>query len=83
MAGVVPWWERESGEELDLVDPVFNSILTGSFPIMSPSAQRGRIPRLAKPTTRIRPSHKHGTSPGSHPSHVICFSRDIIARVEL
>lgn len=44
IAGVVPWWERETGsEELDLADPVFNSILTGSFPLMSPGAQRGRL----------------------------------------
>uniref|UniRef100_A0A673VZZ4 G patch domain containing 2 n=1 Tax=Salmo trutta TaxID=8032 RepID=A0A673VZZ4_SALTR len=43
VAGVIPWWEREAGEELDLADPVFNSILTGSFPIMSPGAQRGRF----------------------------------------
>lgn len=43
IAGVVPWWERETAsEELDLVDPVFNSILTGSFPLMSPGAQRGK-----------------------------------------
>lgn len=43
IAGVVPWWERETGSgELDLVDPVFNSILTGSFPLMSPGAQRGK-----------------------------------------
>ena len=54
MAGVIPWWERESGEELDLVDPVFNSILTGSFPIMSPSAHRGRTPRLPKLTPDYR-----------------------------
>lgn len=41
---MVPWWERETGsEELDLADPVFNSILTGSFPLMSPGAQRGRL----------------------------------------
>lgn len=40
---MVPWWERETGSgELDLVDPVFNSILTGSFPLMSPGAQRGK-----------------------------------------
>lgn len=46
IAGVVPWWERETGsEELDLADPVFNSILTGSFPLMSPGAQRGRLAR--------------------------------------
>uniref|UniRef100_A0A3Q3K6W5 G-patch domain-containing protein n=1 Tax=Monopterus albus TaxID=43700 RepID=A0A3Q3K6W5_MONAL len=44
IAGVVPWWERETGsEELDLADPVFNSILTGSFPLMSPGAQRGKV----------------------------------------
>lgn len=44
IAGVVPWWERETGSgELDLVDPVFNSILTGSFPLMSPGAQRGKL----------------------------------------
>lgn len=42
IAGVVPWWERETAsEELELADPVFNSILTGSFPLLSPSAQRG------------------------------------------
>jgi len=43
---VVPWWERETtSEELDLADPVFNSILTGSFPLLSPSAQRGKLLR--------------------------------------
>nr|XP_029532450.1 G patch domain-containing protein 2-like isoform X2 [Oncorhynchus nerka] len=47
VAGVIPWWEREAGEELDLADPVFNSILTGSFPIMSPRAQRGFQARLS------------------------------------
>ncbi|XP_034018081.1 G patch domain-containing protein 2 isoform X2 [Thalassophryne amazonica] len=47
IAGVVPWWEREAvSEELELVDPVFNSILTGSFPLMSPAAQRGFQARL-------------------------------------
>lgn len=41
---MVPWWERETGtEELDLADPVFNSILTGSFPLMSPAAQKGQL----------------------------------------
>lgn len=50
IAGVVPWWERETGsEELDLADPVFNSILTGSFPLMSPGAQRGRLARSRSP----------------------------------
>lgn len=44
IAGVVPWWERESAsQELEMVDPVFNSILTGSFPLMSHAAQRGTV----------------------------------------
>lgn len=42
IAGVVPWWERDSNE-LDLNDPVFNSILTGAFPLMSQGAQRGAL----------------------------------------
>ncbi|KAG7508984.1 G patch domain-containing protein 2 isoform X1 [Solea senegalensis] len=49
IAGVIPWWERETGsEELDLADPVFNSILTGSFPLMSPGQQRGFHARLSR-----------------------------------
>ncbi|KAM3861359.1 G patch domain-containing protein 2 [Diretmus argenteus] len=49
VAGVVPWWERDTGsEELELADPVFNSILTGSFPLMSPGAQRGFQARLSR-----------------------------------
>ncbi|XP_059354207.1 G patch domain-containing protein 2-like isoform X1 [Carassius carassius] len=47
IAGVVPWWERDS-TELDLNDPVFNSILTGAFPLMSQGAQRGFQVRLAR-----------------------------------
>ncbi|XP_066532120.1 G patch domain-containing protein 2 isoform X3 [Hoplias malabaricus] len=39
IAGVIPWWERDSNE-LDLTDPVFNSILTGAFPLMTQGAQR-------------------------------------------
>ncbi|XP_067098314.1 G patch domain-containing protein 2 isoform X1 [Osmerus mordax] len=74
VAGVVPWWERESGEELDLVDPVFNSILTGSFPIMSPSAQRGFQARLSRlhggPQTSQGGAHdrltRHSQDPHSH-----------------
>ncbi|XP_028296037.1 G patch domain-containing protein 2 isoform X2 [Gouania willdenowi] len=49
IAGVVPWWERDTGsEELDLTDPVFSSILTGSFPLMSPGGQRGLHARLSR-----------------------------------
>lgn len=47
IAGVVPWWQRDSNE-LDLNDPVFNSILTGAFPLMSQGAQRGFQARLAR-----------------------------------
>ncbi|KAL0967539.1 hypothetical protein UPYG_G00253540 [Umbra pygmaea] len=46
VAGVIPWWEREAEEALELVDPMFNGILTGTFPIMSPGAQRGFQARL-------------------------------------
>uniref|UniRef100_A0A3B4DUF9 G-patch domain-containing protein n=1 Tax=Pygocentrus nattereri TaxID=42514 RepID=A0A3B4DUF9_PYGNA len=52
IAGVVPWWDRES-DELDLNDPVFNSILTGAFPLMSQGAQRGRCPRTALLTVNL------------------------------
>ncbi|XP_061603086.1 G patch domain-containing protein 2 isoform X2 [Cololabis saira] len=49
IAGVVPWWERETAsEELDLADPVFSSILTGSFPLLSTSGQRGFHARLSR-----------------------------------
>ncbi|KAI4895717.1 hypothetical protein NFI96_026584, partial [Prochilodus magdalenae] len=50
IAGVVPWWERDSNE-LDLNDPVFNSILTGAFPLMSQGSQRGFQARLARQTS--------------------------------
>uniref|UniRef100_A0A1A8LY83 G patch domain containing 2 n=1 Tax=Nothobranchius pienaari TaxID=704102 RepID=A0A1A8LY83_9TELE len=57
IAGVVPWWERETAsEELDLSDPVFNSILSGSFPLLTPGAQRGFQARL---------SRLHGNQQGS------------------
>uniref|UniRef100_H3B1S1 G-patch domain containing 2 n=1 Tax=Latimeria chalumnae TaxID=7897 RepID=H3B1S1_LATCH len=48
IAGVIPWWEQEDSPELEkeLPDPVFKSILTGSFPLMSESAQRGFQARL-------------------------------------
>ncbi|XP_077442633.1 G patch domain-containing protein 2 isoform X2 [Stigmatopora argus] len=47
VASVVPWWERDAGaEELDLNDPVFNNILSGSFPLLTPDAKRGFQARL-------------------------------------
>ncbi|KAM9782886.1 G patch domain-containing protein 2 [Neosynchiropus ocellatus] len=49
IAGVIPWWEKETGsEDLDLADPVFNSILTGSFPLMSHGSRRGFQARLSR-----------------------------------
>lgn len=62
IAGVVPWWERDTGsEELDLADPVFNSILTGSFPLMSPGAQRGRLETMQTTylKTAVLKKHRH------------------------
>ncbi|KAM4693914.1 G patch domain-containing protein 2 [Discoglossus pictus] len=49
MTGVIPWWEQEGSAELEreLPDPVFESILTGSFPLMSHSSQRGFHARLS------------------------------------
>ncbi|XP_033846664.1 G patch domain-containing protein 2 isoform X2 [Periophthalmus magnuspinnatus] len=63
VAGVVPWWERETpSEELDLVDPVFNSILTGAFPLMSPGNQRGLQARLSRLHGNQQNSEVQGTS---------------------
>ncbi|XP_028613681.1 G patch domain-containing protein 2 isoform X3 [Grammomys surdaster] len=49
IAGVVPWWEKENPAELDtnLPDPVFESILSGSFPLMSHPGRRGFQARLS------------------------------------
>lgn len=49
IAGVVPWWEKEDPAELDanLPDPVFESILSGSFPLMSHPGRRGFQARLS------------------------------------
>ncbi|XP_059368123.1 G patch domain-containing protein 2-like isoform X2 [Carassius carassius] len=47
VAGVVPWWEKDSNQ-LDLNDPMFNSILSGAFPLMSQGAPRGFQARLAR-----------------------------------
>ncbi|XP_054618380.1 G patch domain-containing protein 2 isoform X5 [Dunckerocampus dactyliophorus] len=59
VAGVIPWWERDAGsEELDLTDPVFNNILTGSFPLMTTDAKRGFQARL----NRLHGHQKQGGS---------------------
>lgn len=44
ITGIIPWWEKEDSAELEkeLPDPVFESILTGSFPLMSHSGKRGQ-----------------------------------------
>ncbi|XP_072297596.1 G patch domain-containing protein 2 isoform X2 [Eucyclogobius newberryi] len=65
VAGVVPWWERETpSEELDLVDPVFNSILTGAFPLMSSGNQRGFQARLSRLHGNQQAPEVQGTSQG-------------------
>ncbi|XP_044529643.1 G patch domain-containing protein 2 isoform X1 [Gracilinanus agilis] len=53
ITGVIPWWQTEEATELgkELPDPVFQSILSGSFPLMSPSGRRGFQARL---------NHLHG-----------------------
>uniref|UniRef100_A0ACB8G9T9 G patch domain-containing protein 2 n=1 Tax=Sphaerodactylus townsendi TaxID=933632 RepID=A0ACB8G9T9_9SAUR len=53
ITGIIPWWEKEDPAELEkeLPDPVFESILTGSFPLMSHSGKRDFQTRF---------SHLHG-----------------------
>ncbi|XP_049724654.1 G patch domain-containing protein 2 isoform X3 [Elephas maximus indicus] len=50
VTGVTPWWEKEGPTELDdnVPDPVFESILTGSFPLMSHRGRRGFQARLSR-----------------------------------
>ncbi|XP_012977746.1 G patch domain-containing protein 2 isoform X5 [Mesocricetus auratus] len=68
IAGVVPWWEKEDPAELDkdLPDPVFESILTGSFPLMSHPGRRGFQARLS--CLRGMPSKNIKKSGGAPPS---------------
>uniref|UniRef100_A0A8C0H3S4 G-patch domain containing 2 n=1 Tax=Chelonoidis abingdonii TaxID=106734 RepID=A0A8C0H3S4_CHEAB len=52
ITGVGHWWEQDPTElEKELPDPVFESILTGAFPLMSHSGKRGFQSRF---------SHLHG-----------------------
>ncbi|XP_019405026.1 PREDICTED: G patch domain-containing protein 2 isoform X1 [Crocodylus porosus] len=48
ITGISSWWEQEDSTELEkeLPDPVFESILTGAFPLMSHSGRRGFQNRL-------------------------------------
>uniref|UniRef100_A0ABI7W582 G-patch domain-containing protein n=1 Tax=Felis catus TaxID=9685 RepID=A0ABI7W582_FELCA len=68
ITGVVPWWEKEDPTELDknLPDPVFESILTGSFPLMSHPGRRGFQARLSRlhglPSKNIKKSGGTTTS---------------------
>ncbi|XP_051867393.1 G patch domain-containing protein 2 isoform X2 [Pristis pectinata] len=50
IAGIIPWWEHEDVLDLEreLPDPVFEGILTGTFPLMSQTAQRGFQARLSQ-----------------------------------
>ncbi|XP_075451710.1 G patch domain-containing protein 2 isoform X5 [Ascaphus truei] len=67
MTGVIPWWEQEDSSEIhkELPDPVFQSILTGSFPLMSHSAQRGFQARLSHlHSMQARSLRKSAGNPG-------------------
>lgn len=70
IAGVVPWWEKEDPAELDtnLPDPVFESILSGSFPLMSHPGRRGFQARLS--CLHGVPSKNTKKSAGAPPSMV-------------
>ncbi|KAG7461110.1 hypothetical protein MATL_G00206510 [Megalops atlanticus] len=72
IAGVIPWWEKEDSSDLEreLSDPVFNSILTGSFPLMSQKAQgafQARLNRLhgvPSSPTALQQTPGKSSSPG-------------------
>ncbi|XP_011364423.1 G patch domain-containing protein 2 isoform X2 [Pteropus vampyrus] len=76
ITGIVPWWEKEDPAELDknLPDPVFESILTGSFPLMSHPGRRGFQARLSRlhgmPSKNIKKSGGTPTSMGATPGPV-------------
>ncbi|XP_051954339.1 G patch domain-containing protein 2-like isoform X2 [Xyrauchen texanus] len=72
VAGMVPWWERDSNE-LDLTDPVFSSILTGAFPLMSQGAQRGFQARLMRQACL---QQSQGASQGIVPDGLPRLSQD-------
>lgn len=77
IAGVVPWWEKEDPAELDkdLPDPVFESILTGSFPLMSHPGRRGFQARLS--CLRGMPSKNIKKSGGAPPSMATNWTSEI------
>ncbi|MEE6473893.1 hypothetical protein FKM82_010209 [Ascaphus truei] len=87
MTGVIPWWEQEDSSEIhkELPDPVFQSILTGSFPLMSHSAQRGFQARLSHlHSMQARSLRKSAGNPGplissagaSNNERLVHFSQD-------
>uniref|UniRef100_A0A8C6IDG9 G patch domain containing 2 n=1 Tax=Mus spicilegus TaxID=10103 RepID=A0A8C6IDG9_MUSSI len=87
IAGVVPWWEKDEPAELDtnLPDPVFESILSGSFPLMSHPGRGGFQARLSRlhgtPSKNIKkssaapPSMLSAPGPGSN-KRMVHFSPD-------
>lgn len=84
IAGVIPWWENEDSPmcEKELPDPVFESILRGSFPLMSDSGRRGFQARLNRlhgmPVRNSKKAPAAGIStpgPGSN-ERAVHFSQD-------
>ncbi|XP_072906910.1 G patch domain-containing protein 2 isoform X2 [Hemitrygon akajei] len=87
IAGVIPWWEHEDVLDLEkeVPDPVFKSILTGTFPLMSQTAQRGFQTRLSqlsgmgkrngRKESRKLPTKINNHEPGSNES-LVQFSQE-------
>ncbi|XP_051004060.1 G patch domain-containing protein 2 isoform X3 [Acomys russatus] len=77
IAGVVPWWEKEDPADLDrdLPDPVFESILSGSFPLMSHPGRRGFQARLS--CLHGMPSKNIKKSGGASPSMAANWTSEI------
>ncbi len=85
IAGVVPWWERDSNE-LDLNDPMFNSILTGAFPLMSQGAQRGECsdtqPSALEYSSHVCPSEDRAVQAITESSNVWYKCASLVLRSE-
>ncbi|XP_051908588.1 G patch domain-containing protein 2 isoform X2 [Hippocampus zosterae] len=79
VAGVIPWWESDAcAEDLDLNDPVFSNILTGSFPLMSSNTRRGFQARLSRLQGHPRPCNdllQSGSSQAFDNGHDFALNR--------
>uniref|UniRef100_A0A8C8SAL3 G-patch domain containing 2 n=1 Tax=Pelusios castaneus TaxID=367368 RepID=A0A8C8SAL3_9SAUR len=84
ITGVSAWWEQEDSADLEkeLPDPVFESILTGAFPLMSHSGRRGFQGRFSHlhgmPAKNIKKVSGNSaiTTPGPGNKKVVHLSQD-------